>query len=75
LVAQNSGVKKKFNVQNATAGISNGYEQAQGHDLGAHMLTNKLLIALNSGEKNKINIQDTTARIYSGCEQAQGHEL
>jgi hypothetical protein len=39
---QNSREKKKINNENTTAGIGSGCEQAQGHELWAHMLTFKL---------------------------------
>jgi hypothetical protein len=44
LIAQNSVEKEKIYKEKSTAGIGSGCEQAQGHQLLAHKLTNKLMI-------------------------------
>jgi hypothetical protein len=52
--SQNSHEKKKINNENTTAGTGSGFEQAQGHQLWAYMLTIKLMVSSRLSWENQI---------------------
>ena len=64
-----------FYKEKSTIGTGSDYEQAQGHELWAHMLTFKLFDSSKQSRKNKFNKKKTTTGTGSGCEQAQVHQL
>ena len=70
LIAHNLGEKNKINIQETTACISNGCEQAHGHELWAHMLTYKLIDTSKFKWKEEKMEIETHSSIGSGCEQA-----
>jgi hypothetical protein len=73
---QNLSETKKFIKKKTTAGTGSDFEQAQGHQLWAHKLKNKLMVTPKfKWKEKKIIKKKTTMGIGSGFEQAQGHQL
>jgi hypothetical protein len=67
--------RKSFIKKKTIVSTGSGFEQAQGHELWADMLTMKLMVmSILMWEKNNY-MEKTTSGTGSGFEQAQGHQL